>query len=183
MADKSSPKTLPIPVNLWTVSTIIVALFLIKATGGNPPEYYTNVRWLTLIVAVIGAWATFRHEHLGWTFGFFGLVVLDWLAALFLTAGAFLVCWDELGERLARVRNAVDTFFLYSIGSVWAGLLVHLAIVIALLPISYAVFQNEDLVDEWQRFRDHHLWAVTAATLVVVVLCFRRVARRTSRNG
>lgn len=59
MTDQSPRKTLPIPVNAWTVAAIIVALFLIKATGENPAEYYGNLRWLTLIVAVVGAYEPF----------------------------------------------------------------------------------------------------------------------------
>jgi hypothetical protein len=200
MPDESSPKTLSIPATAWTVSAIIVALFLVKATGQNPPEYYVNVRWLTLVVAVVGAWATFRFEHLGWTFAFFGLAVLfnpiaplrldrsvwfvlDWLAAVILIAGAFLLRWDNPDERLAKARDVVDKFFLYSLGAVWTGVLVHLAIVMALLPVTYAVYRNEDLIDEWTRFRDHHLWVVGAATLGVVALYFRYALRRRSGNG
>jgi hypothetical protein len=118
MTEESPRETLPIPANAWTVAAIITALFMIKATGQNPSVYYSNLRWLTLIVAVLGVYATFHFEHLGWTLVFFGLAVvfnpiqpfrldrstwfvLDWLAALVLLAGAFLVRWDTPVMRLA----------------------------------------------------------------------------------
>lgn len=196
MADASTRDTLSIPVNAWTVAAIITALFLIKATGDNPYEYYVNLRWITLVVAVVGAYATFHFEQLGWTLLFFGLAVvynpvlppfrldrstwilLDWVTAVVLVAGAFLVRWDIQAPRLVRARDVIDRLLLFSVGIVWGGVIVHVAIVLALLPFSYIASGDEEPVDAWIRFRDAHPWVIGSATVGAVGLYYSYAFRR-----
>jgi hypothetical protein len=75
-AGENEERTLALPVNVWTVAAVLVALFQLKALGDNPYDYYVNLRWITLAIAAFGAYATFHFEHLGWTLLFFGVALV-----------------------------------------------------------------------------------------------------------
>jgi hypothetical protein len=56
--------------------------------------------------------------------------------------------------------------------SIWSGVVLHLAIIIAVLPISYLLSGDERLADGWTHWRNANLWLVGVGTVAVVWLYY-----------
>jgi hypothetical protein len=199
--DKWERNIIPVRVhiNAWAAAAVVVALFHFKAVGANPPDFYLHLRWMTLPVAGFGLWLALEHDLFGWMFLLAAIAVLynpllpvhldsaTWsylniASGLCLISAAFLVRWNTASRWVTGPRDVIDKSAVGVFFTASSGIFLHIAIIVALLPVSYALSADEQLIDDWVTFRDEHLWLVGIATVTIMWLYYWLASSETVRR-
>ena len=178
---------LRVHINVWAAAAAYVGLLQFKAVGVNPPEFYTNLQWLTLLVAAFGTYIAFQHSFLGWAILFFSLALLSnpvlafvqsrstWFFlniafGIALIAAAVLLRWNTQNPWITRPRDIANKSVEVAFFTAWVGVFLHIGVNLALVPLSYLLLGDEQLGHAWIGWRDENWSLVGLGTASLVCL-------------